>query len=100
MEDANFDQAVASQAVSYLYIEEEWIQSIVQGLAAGSFRDGPYCFMDRAFLNEIDYLVEATKVEFDRLCFRDGIHRSWFDMIIARDMCVLPRSSPLLLSSV
>lgn len=43
------------------------------------------CFMDRAFNNEIDYLVEATHAEFTKMCYRDGIHRAWFDMVIVRD---------------
>lgn len=86
MEDANFDRAVATQAITYLFIEEEWVQSIVQNIQSNSLREGPYCFMDTALLNEIDYLVEATKADFDSLCFRDGIHRCWFDMVIARDM--------------
>lgn len=42
-------------------------------------------FMDRAFNNEIDYLIEATFTEFSKICYRDGIHRAWFDMMIVRD---------------
>jgi hypothetical protein len=42
-------------------------------------------FMDRAFNNEIDYLIEATHADFTRINFRDGIHRAWFDMVIVRD---------------
>jgi predicted unusual protein kinase regulating ubiquinone biosynthesis (AarF/ABC1/UbiB family) len=41
--------------------------------------------MDRAFNNEIDYLIEATHADFTRINFRDGIHRAWFDMVIVRD---------------
>ena len=43
------------------------------------------CFMDKAFNNEIDFLVEATLTEYSRMCYRDGIHRAWFDMVIVRD---------------
>jgi len=47
--------------------------------------------MDRAFFNEINALSEATAAEYSRMCYRDGIHRAWFDMIIVRDFyrCVL-----------
>lgn len=34
----------------------------------------------------MDFLVEATCAEFSRMCFRDGIHRCWFDMMIIRDL--------------
>merc|ERR1711871_403813 len=86
LDDANFERAVANQAVNYLFVEEEWIQSVLGDGKGGTLRDGDYVFMDHAFLNEIDYLVEATKSDFDKMCYRDGLHRCWFDMIIARDL--------------
>ena len=42
-------------------------------------------WMDRAFLNEINALSEATAAEYSRMCYIYGIHRAWFDMIIVRD---------------
>jgi leucyl-tRNA synthetase len=86
MEDANFDRAVANQAVTYLYNEEEWFKTVLADEKAGVLRDGDYSFMDRAFNNEMDYLIEATQTEFLRMCYREGIHRCWFDLMIARDM--------------
>ena len=86
MEDANFDTSVATQAISYLYVEEEWIQSKVQEMKSGALREGSFLFMDHAFMNEISYLVEATALAFDKICYREGIHRCWFDMLIARDL--------------
>jgi leucyl-tRNA synthetase len=54
--------------------------------AASSFSaDEEMCFMDRAFNNEIDFLIAATFAEYDKMCYRDGIHRAWFDMMIVRD---------------
>jgi leucyl-tRNA synthetase len=87
LEDANFDRAVANQAVTYLHNEEEWIRTMIAEAKSGSLRQGAdsLCFMDKAFNNEIDYLVEATMQEFTKMCFRDGIHRAWFDMMIVRD---------------
>ena len=41
--------------------------------------------MDRAFANEVDCLIEAAAADYSRMCYRDGIHRAWFDMIIVRD---------------
>jgi leucyl-tRNA synthetase len=86
MEDANFDKAVANQAISYLFVEEDWIRSIINDAKSGSLRTGEMLFMDRCLNNELDYLIEATYLEFEKLCYREGLHRGWFDMIIARDL--------------
>jgi leucyl-tRNA synthetase len=42
--------------------------------------------MDKCFDNELDYYIAASFKEFDRMCFRDGLHKCWFDLLIARDM--------------
>ena len=89
LEDANFDRAVANQAVTNLYCEEEWIRTAVQDFREGRLRQGEEAdllFMDRVFANEMDFLIEATFADFSRMCFRDGIHRCWFDMMIIRDL--------------
>ena len=87
MEDANFDRSVANQAITYLFVEEEWIKSILADKAAGALRtSGDLLFMDIAFSNEIDYLIESTLQDFTKMCYRDGVCRCWFDLIIARDL--------------
>ena len=87
MEDANFDRAVANQAIMYLFNEEEWIRTVVgQGLQSNTLRRDTKVFMDLTFSNEMNYLIEQTKDKFEKLCYRDGIHKCWFDMIIARDL--------------
>eukprot|EP01038_Epipyxis_sp_PR26KG_P005664 gene5664-7821_t len=86
LEDANFDRSVANQAILYLHNEEEWIKTVLTDLNNGTLRTGEKTFMDKTFENEIDYLIEATQVEFNRMCYRDGIHRCWFDLRIVRDL--------------
>jgi leucyl-tRNA synthetase len=86
LEDSNFDRSVANQAITYLFIEVEWILSVLDEWKANKLRSGELSFMDRAFDNEMDYLIEATKKHFNALCFRDGLHKCWYDMIIARDI--------------
>lgn len=34
--------------------------------------ESSYTFMDRAFNNEIDFLVEATLADFGKMNYRDG----------------------------
>jgi leucyl-tRNA synthetase len=86
MEDANFDRAVANQAISYLYVEEDWIKQMVSEISASNLRKGEMMFMDKAFDNEMDYSIEATCLEYSKMCYRDGLHRCWFDLMIVRDM--------------
>lgn len=88
LEDANFDRNTANAAVSNLFVEEEWIVSMVADRAAGKLRaaNSEEMFMDKSFDNEIDFLLEATLTEFERINFREGMHRCWYDMVIARDL--------------
>ena len=95
LEDANFDRSVANQAISYLFVEELWIKEMVSELSSSTstlFRKSDtsdtnnMLFMDKAVNNDIDYLIEATFQEFSKMCYRDGLHRCWFDLIILRDL--------------
>lgn len=89
LEDPNFDRSVANQAVSYLFVEDEWISAFLLDEAEGRTRGGAadeLSFMDRAFANEISVLVEATGSHFNGMRFREGLHTGWYDMIIARDL--------------
>ena len=108
LEDANFDRSVANQAVTYLFCEEEWIRSVILDAKGGRLRvTEDLLFLDRVFENEIDYLIEATHAEFSKMCFREGIHRCWFDMLIIRDLyrdwavrCGIPMHSGIVLRFV
>ena len=86
MEDANFDRKVCNNAISYLFTEEEWILSTLKEGKEGILRTGEFGFMDQSFNNEIDFLIHATFNDFEKMCYRDGIHRCWYDMLIARDL--------------
>jgi leucyl-tRNA synthetase len=86
MEDANFDRSVANNSISYLFTEEEYCKSVSSDAKDGKFRSGEMTFMDKCFNNEMDHLIEATFQEFDKMCYRDGIHRCWYDLLIARDL--------------
>ena len=86
MEDANFDRSVANQAIISLYNEEEWVKSVISEKQSGSLRNGDLTFMDSALLNELNYLIEATANQFEAMFYREGIHRCWFDALIARDL--------------
>lgn len=87
MEDANFAIDQANNAVQSLYIEEEWIRSILEA-DPSTFRDGPeseYLYMDRVFMNEMDDLIARTDANFSNIFFREGLKTGWFDFQIVRD---------------
>jgi leucyl-tRNA synthetase len=42
LEDANFDRAVANQAITYLYNEEEWIRQVLAEAEKGTLRQGEW----------------------------------------------------------
>lgn len=73
MEDANFDPSVANQAVSYLFVEEEWCRLMIDEDKNGKFRTGPMLFMDVGLNNEIDYLIQETYSEFQQMRYREGM---------------------------
>ena len=86
MEDANFDRSVANNAISYLFTEESYFREIMGDGEAGKLRTGPLNFMDECFDNEMDHLIAETFKQFEAMCYRDGIHRCWYDLMIARDL--------------
>lgn len=86
MEDANFDRSVANQAIISLFIEEEWVKSVVADRKNGNLRNGDMMFMDSAFMNEIDYIIDLTARKFESMCYRDGLHQCWFEAMLVRDL--------------
>ena len=88
MEDANFDRWVTTAAISELYNEENFAKEMIADIRANKLRSDTSLFVwfDRVFMNEIDYLVDATKQEFLNMRYRDGIHRGYYDMMIIRDV--------------
>jgi leucyl-tRNA synthetase len=72
--------------VTYLHNEEEWARLVLAEDATGALREGEYTFMDKVFDNEMNYLIEATFNDFESMCYRDGIHRCWFELLSVRDM--------------
>jgi len=84
LEDANFDRSVANQAVSYLFIEEEWIREYLSELSQNHKRT-EVLFMDKVFDNELNFLIESAKAHYESLNFREALHKCWYEMIILRD---------------
>jgi leucyl-tRNA synthetase len=88
MEDANFEPKLANEAILYLHNCEDWIKITTEDAKAGKLRaaDSEMLFMDSCFLNEINYLCDATKSKFELIMFREGMTLCWFELMIARDL--------------
>mmetsp|Transcript_18127 Transcript_18127/g.19643 ORF Transcript_18127/g.19643 Transcript_18127/m.19643 type:complete len:1074 (+) Transcript_18127:71-3292(+) len=89
LEDANFDRSVANQAISYLFVEEEWVKSVLPSIAQTTSNEvdtSSFSFMERIFDNEMHYLIAEAKKDFLTMNYREGIHRAWYDMMIIRDL--------------
>ena len=88
LEDANFEPKLANEAILYLHNCEEWIKSTLEDIADGKLRpaDSELLFMDSCFLNEVNYICDATRSKFEGMMFRDGLTLCWYELMIARDM--------------
>jgi leucyl-tRNA synthetase len=88
MEDANFEPKLANEAILYLHNCEDWIKATLLESTRGQLRaaDSEMVFMDSCFLNEINYICEATKIKFEAIMFREGMTLCWYELMIARDL--------------
>lgn len=78
----------ANAAILTLYIEEEWVKTVLKEMEEGLLRDGPpeeYNFFDRLFENEMNKQVAATKANFSKMMMRDALHSGWFEFSLVRD---------------
>ena len=91
LDDANFSRDTVNAAILQLYVEEEWIRSVLQERKEGKLRNASEQvsvaaqYFDQAFENEVNRLVAGTHNNFLKMTFRDGMQFCWYRMLIARD---------------
>ncbi|RKP32709.1 leucyl-tRNA synthetase [Metschnikowia bicuspidata] len=84
VEDANFDEASANAAILRLTTLKEWCEEIKAG--KDSLRTGDYTsFFDRAFENEMNYLVEQAYEQYSVTNYKTALKAGLFDFQSARD---------------
>ena len=87
VEDANFDRSVANNAILGLHNEETWVKEVlVEGKYPLRSADSELLFMDSVFLNEVYHLSKYAKEKFEGMCYRDGLQKIWFELLISRDL--------------
>lgn len=83
-EDANFDESNANAAILRLYNLKEWMEDVLSKDSAA--RTGPAdSFLDRAFDNELNLLIETTKTNYDQALYKAALKSGLFDLMTARD---------------
>ncbi|KAK9806349.1 hypothetical protein WJX72_010942 [[Myrmecia] bisecta] len=83
LDDANFEHSTANGAILRLTKELAFIEETLEGGAG--LRDGQTYFVDRAFDNEMNIAVHASKKAYDSMLFREALKCAWYDLQNARD---------------
>ncbi|KAK9469425.1 hypothetical protein V1512DRAFT_231898 [Lipomyces arxii] len=83
-EDANFDESNANAMILRLYTMREWCEEQVKNV--DNLRAGPIeSFLDKTFENEMNYIVEATKRNYDGALYKAALKTGLYDFQAARD---------------
>ncbi|KAK9458120.1 hypothetical protein V1511DRAFT_465096 [Dipodascopsis uninucleata] len=83
-EDANFDESNANAMILRLYNMREWCEEQIANI--DKLRTGPFdSFLDRAFENELNILVSATKKNYESAFYKAALKTGLYDFQAARD---------------
>lgn len=83
LEDANFLEKTADDAILKLFTEREWLQETFN--SASSLRTGTYNWNDLAFDAEMDSLIPRCDEAYSKMLFREAIKIGYYDLQNARN---------------
>lgn len=83
LEDANFLEKTADDAILKLYTELEFIVENMKSL--GSFRSGPFTWNDQVFNAEMDATINQAEVSYDAMLYREALKNSYYDLQASRN---------------
>jgi leucyl-tRNA synthetase len=81
LEDANFLEKTADDAILKLFTEKDWIQ---EALAAKN-RTGEYTWNDKVFLNELNLLIKQCQDAYEKMLYREVLKVGYYDLQNARN---------------
>ncbi|KAJ3168358.1 cytosolic leucyl tRNA synthetase [Geranomyces variabilis] len=87
VEDANFLEKTADDAILKLYTEREWIEENLAAIKEGGkklLRTGAYTWNDRVFAAELDKLVADTDAAYKLTWYREALKLAFYEMTTAR----------------
>ena len=83
LDDANFTEETANNAVLKLYTLHRWIKEQLEHV--GEMRSGEYNYFDRMFDNKINQAVAETKKHFDEMMFREALKSCFYDLYHSKE---------------
>ena len=84
MDDANFEDATANNAILRLTKELAWAEDTIA--AAPTMRDGELTFADKIFENDVNKAVAETRTRYESMMFREAMQSGFYAMQNARDL--------------
>lgn len=85
VEDANFEEAVASQIILRLYNLKEWCEEILRDDTLRSADNSTYNFFDKLFLNEMHTLVHEAYAHYAATDYKVALKSVLYDFTSCRD---------------
>lgn len=90
LEDGNFEESVATNALMRMYVVRENMQALLKGTEWEDKKEDTN-FVDRWFANELNRLVLESKQLYATMYYREALRTSWFEFLAAfdqyRDLC-------------
>ncbi|KAJ3020117.1 cytosolic leucyl tRNA synthetase [Thoreauomyces humboldtii] len=84
VEDANFLEKTADDAILKLFTEREWIEETMAAIDAGKLRKGRFSWNDRVFEAELNKLVDATDNAYKAMWYREALKNAFYELTTAR----------------
>ena len=84
LEDANFLEKTADDAILKLFTEKEWIQEAFAEKAKSSLRKGPWSWNDKVFDAEMNRIVQLADKAYTNMLYRDALKVGFYDLQNAR----------------
>jgi len=82
LDDSNFERATATKALMDLGAEMKFIGQQVENLP--KLRDSDPVFADKAFDNEVNFLITEAKENYENMLFREATQKAFFNMMSER----------------
>lgn len=82
VEDANFVEKTADDAILKLFTEREWIE---ETLNRTDLRKGPLSWYDRLFIAEMDRIIRLGDAAYENMLFREAVRLCFYDLQTARN---------------
>ncbi|KAI9088330.1 hypothetical protein DFS34DRAFT_403140 [Phlyctochytrium arcticum] len=84
VEDANFLEKTADDAILKLYTEREWIEETLALCDQGKLRTGEYTWNDRVFEAEINQFIGEIDAAYQQMLYREALKLGFYELSNAR----------------